>query len=135
MVKVTRENRLGGETAVTKALAGSPVSEKVNASVIERQNGKLQADNGCLVRNTLGFSRVKESFHHSLRVALALEHFCRPHRGLRMRHAPGELPHGAIWEKRSPKIVLGRTDHLWTVGQFLYHRAPPGGAQEPASGG
>ncbi len=131
VVKVTREVRLGGEAAVARALAASPVSEKVNTSFIERQNGKLRADNGRLVRDTLGFSKEKEPFLHSLRVTMALEHFCRPHRGLRTRHAPGELPHGAVWEKRSPMMALGRTDHVWTVAEFLYHRVPAGTSGAP----
>lgn len=126
VVMVTREIRIGGETTVENALVASPVSVKVNTSFIERQNGKLRVDNGRLVRDTLGFSKRKEPFLHSLRVTVTLEHFCRPRRGLRKRHAPGVLPHRAIWEKRSPMMAMVRTDHVWSWGELLYHRIPPG---------
>ncbi|MGI0156532.1 MAG: hypothetical protein ACREDE_10445, partial [Thermoplasmata archaeon] len=60
----------------------------------------------------------------SVRLSIAYDHFCRPHRGLRQEHPQGELPHGAIWEKRSPMMALGRADHIWSARELLLYRAP-----------
>ncbi|MGI0130205.1 MAG: IS1-like element ISBeg1 family transposase, partial [Thermoplasmata archaeon] len=124
VVRVTRKVRLGTERAVNAALSNSPVSARINTSFVERENGKLRADNGRLVRTTLGFSKKKPYFLDSVRLSIAYDHFCRPHRGLRQEHPQGELPHGAIWEKRSPMMALGNTDHIWSVRELLLYRAP-----------
>lgn len=124
VVRVTRKVRLGEEAEVNATLSASPVSGRINTSFVERENGKLRADNGRLVRKTLGFSKKKGCFLDSVRLSVAYDHFCRPHRGLRQERAPGELPHGAIWEKRSPMMALGRTDHVWSVKELLLYRTP-----------
>ncbi|EQD74607.1 hypothetical protein B1B_02573, partial [mine drainage metagenome] len=62
VVRVTRKVRLGDEQAVARLLADSPVSGRINTSFVERENGKLRADNGRLVRKTLGFSKQKPYF-------------------------------------------------------------------------
>ncbi|MGI0053186.1 MAG: hypothetical protein ACRECR_02860 [Thermoplasmata archaeon] len=121
VIRVTRRVRLGTERAVNAALSNSPVSARINTSFVERENGKLRADNGRLVRKTLGFSKKKPDFLDSVRRSIAYDHFCRPHRGLRQEHPRGELPHGAIWEKRSPMMALGHTDHIWSVRELLLY--------------
>ena len=121
VVRVTRKVRLGNEAEVACLLAESPVSGRINTSFVERENGKLRADNGRLVCKTLGFLKEKEFFLDSVRLSIAYDHFCRPHRGLRQRHRPGELPHGAIWEQRSPMMALGKTDRLWSVRELLLY--------------
>ena len=96
VVRVTRKVRLGNEAEVSRLLADNPVSDHINTSFVERENGKLRADNGRLVRKTLGFSKKKGYLLDSVRLSITYDHFCRPHRGLRRERTRGELPHGAI---------------------------------------
>ena len=124
VVRVSRRVRLGDEAEVNAVLAGSPVSARINTSFVERENGKLRADSGRLVRKTLGFSKKKGYFLDAVRLSIAYDQFCRPHRGLRQEHPPGELPNGAIWERRSPMMALRKTDHLWSVRELPLYRAP-----------
>ncbi len=107
-----------------RLLADSPVSAHINTSFVERESGKLRADNGRLVRKTLGFSKKKGYFLNSARLSIGYDHLCRPHRGLRSRHRRGVLPHGAVWERRSPMMALGNTDHRWSVRELLLYRPP-----------
>jgi IS1 family transposase len=123
-VRGTRKVCLGSEAEVNRLLDESPVSGRINTSFVERENGKRRADNGRLVRKTLGFSKKKGYFLDSVRLSIAYNHFCRSHRGLRPEHSPGELPHGAIWEKRSPMMALAKATHICTVRELLLYRAP-----------
>jgi IS1 family transposase len=122
VVKVTRKMIMGNERKVKKILKESTVSTKVNTSFIERENGKLRADNGRLVRKTLGFSKIKELFRASLGITIAYDHYCRPHKGLRQRiKNPCGNKH---WNKRSPMMALGKTDHIWSIEELTLFRIP-----------
>lgn len=120
IVKVTRCVKLGDEKTIQRILKQSPVSTKINTSFIERENGKLRADNGRLTRKTLGFSKDKDMFGYSLCLTIAYDHYCRPHKGLRE-----ELPiscNNKRWIKRSPMMALGKTDHIWSVEELTLFR-------------
>lgn len=124
VVRVTRGIRLGSEADIEDALSRSQVSTKVNTSFVERQNGKLRADNGRLVRKTLGFSKDKSCFRNGLSLTLAYDHYCRPHKGLRQRLRGRPPKSGKRWHHRSPMMALGKTDHVWSVRELLLHRYP-----------
>lgn len=122
VVKVTRNVIIGNETEVNRVLSESPVSTKINTSFIERENGKLRADNGRLRRKTLGFSKKKAMLGHSLCLTIAYDHYCRSHKGLREEiNVPCENKH---WHKRSPMMALGKTDHIWSVEELVLFRVP-----------
>ena len=122
VVKVERRVVLGSEEAVGRALAESRVSDKVNTSFVERENGKLRAGNGRLRRKTLGFSKEREMLGDALCVTIGYDHFCRANKGLRERAGP--LEEGRRWIKRSSMMALGATDHIWSVRELVMFRVP-----------
>ncbi len=122
LVRVERRVVHGGEEAVEQVLAESRVSEKVNTSFVERENGKLRAGNGRLRRKTLGFSKERVMLGDAMCVTIGYDHFCRPNKGLRERASPSE--NGRRWTKRSPMMALGATDHIWSVKELALFRIP-----------
>lgn len=122
--KVTRRVVLGEPKEVEKAIARSKVSKKVNTSYIERENGKLRADNGRLTRKTLGFPKERRMLRWSLALSIGYDHYCRPHRGLRRRGVGRPRKRGGPYEQRSPMMALGRTDHILSVEELCLRRVP-----------
>jgi hypothetical protein len=82
---------------------------------VERTNLTSRHMNGRLVRKTLGFSKRLEM----LRAACAWEdviyNLARPVKTLRI-----EVNHGEQrWWQRSPAMVAGLTDHIWSIREVL----------------
>lgn len=130
VVRVTRRTVLGDPGEVQARLEASTFSSTVNTSGVERENGKLRADNPRLARKTLEFGKKKTPFLALLAWAIAYDHFCRAHKGLRERRSEADPETGRVWDERSPMMALGKTDHRWSVEEFLLHTP----ALEPATG-
>jgi hypothetical protein len=53
-------------------------------------------------------------------LALFEHNWLRPHRAL--RQAATDLPNGQRYRRRTPAMVMGLTDHVWTWKEFLTYR-------------
>ncbi len=122
--EVHRRVILGGAKDVASAIAKSRVSEGVNTSFVERENGKLRADTSRLTRKTLGFPKERPMLRWSLTLSIGYDHYCRAHKGLRKRGVGRPRKRGGPWVKRSPMMALGKTDHIWSVRELISRRVP-----------
>lgn len=87
-----------------------------HTAYVERTNLTSRHMNGRLVRKTLGFSKQVEM----LRAASAWEdviyNLARPLKTLRVEVNDGQRR----WMPRSPAMVAGLTDHIWTIENLMW---------------
>jgi len=89
------------------------VSNKINTAFVERQNGTDRNRNGRKVRKTYCFSKDWDVHGAVTYFTMYTYNFCWPVRTLRIR---GPDDH---WQQRSPAMVAGLTDHLWSLREWL----------------
>lgn len=109
VVKVTRNVVFGDPAQVNEILENSTVSQAINTSYIERNNGTIRHMDARCVRKTLRFSKIKENHVRQLALSLAYYHLCRPHRALSKRNA----------RPTTPFMASGLTDRVWTMAELL----------------
>ena len=89
-----------------------------HTAYVERTNLTSRQMNGRLVRKTLSFSKELRLLKAASALEDALYNFTRPVRTLRVEI---EKPTGqARWQRRTPAMVAGLTDHIWTVKELLH---------------
>jgi IS1 family transposase len=89
---------------------------------LERLNGVLRDRLGCLTRKTHGFAKAIATWDALFAVALFAHNWIRPHVALRL-----PLPEptgGRRYDRRSPAMALGLTDHLWSWEEFARMPVP-----------
>ena len=90
-----------------------------HTSYIERHNLTFRNSMARLVRNGLRFSKRNYMLQHALDLNRAYYNYCRSHG---THYLTAEL-NNSIPKKRTPAMVLGRSDHVWNVRElrsFLY---------------
>jgi len=112
VVKVTRKIVYGCPEAVDRVLRASSVSQTINTSHIERNNGTIRHVDARCNRKTYRFSKCKDNHLRQLHLSLAYYHLCRPHRTLTKRNG----------RPTTPFMAGGLTDHVWTMGELLGYR-------------
>jgi hypothetical protein len=103
----------GTMAALAAALGLSRVSRRVNVSFLERYNATDRHKNARKVRKTYTFSkdwRVHESMTY---FTMYSYNFCWPVRTLEQRDEDGRV------RKRSPAMVAGLADHVWTMHEWI----------------
>ena len=81
---------------------------------IERYNLTSRLDISRLVRKSLCFSKCKQMLDNHLDVYQCYINFIRPHSTLTIKTEKGEKD-----IERTPCMVEGITDHIWTWEEFL----------------
>ena len=116
IVSVDIKQVYGTDAGLAAALESSSVSNAVNTSFVERQNGTDRHLNARKARKTLAFSKDCE-YHvcHSW-LCVAYYNFCWDHRSLRVETGDREYAH------RSPMMALGVTDHIWSVEELATYQ-------------
>ncbi len=110
VVKVTTRVIFGTLAAVAAALALSLVSTVVNTVFVERHNGSDR--NRRKVRKTCCFSKDWQAHEAMTYFTMYSYNFCRPVRTLRKRVGRKK------YEPRTPALVAGLTDHVWTIQEW-----------------
>lgn len=88
-----------------------------NISALERRNGTARRMDACSVRKTLSFARSPETREARGSWAMTVYNWGRENRALR-RLLPE--PQGRrLYEKRSPAMAAGLTDHIWSIPELL----------------
>jgi len=105
-----------GEAQETLELLGQ------STSYIERTHLTMRHCNGRLVRKTLGFSKDKRMYRASAAWEDLVYNLARPHKSLRVEVFDDPTRR---WQKRSPAMASGLTDHIWTVKELLTAVVPP----------
>ena len=108
-----------------------PLGQKINTAYVERVNLTLRHLVSRLHRKTLCFSKKREYLEYHLHLSIAYYHLVLYHSSLRVR-LPEPIPtrgNGSpkIWEKRTPAMAAGLTDHQWSMKELLMFQVPPGG--------
>ena len=113
VVKIAARMVFGTWAAVAAALEQSSASRAVNTSFVERQNGTDRHRNARKARKTYRFS--KDWRHHEAVTYLSMYiyNFCWPIRTLRIKDEQG------CWQKQSPAMAAGLTDHVWSISEWL----------------
>jgi len=109
IVKVTRKVVFGDEDNISEILAASPVSNKINTSYVERNNGTIRHMDARCVRKTFRFSKCQENHERQLALSLCYYHLCRPHKTLTKRYG----------QATTPFMAANLADHVWTMAELL----------------
>ena len=113
VVKVAMRVVFGTVAAILAALAASLVSRVVNTVFVERHNGTDRNRNGRKVRKTYCFSKDWEVHEAVTYFTMYSYNFCWPVRTLR----EGNRETG--YAQRTPAMVAGLADHVWTLREWL----------------
>jgi IS1 family transposase len=117
VVKVLTRVIFGTVAAVKAALAASLVSRAINIAFVERNNGTDRNRNGRKVRKTYCFSKDWKVHEAVTYFTMYSYNFCWPVRTLRVRGPD------SIWIQRTPAMVAGLADHVWSLPEWLAYPA------------
>jgi IS1 family transposase len=99
-----------------RATIGEPV-ELPYAVCLERLNGTLRDRLGCLTRKTHAFAKDAATWDALFSLAVFAHNWIRPH--LALRRPLAEPLDGRRYERRSPAMALGLSEHLWSWEELL----------------
>jgi hypothetical protein len=119
VVEVRRRIIFGTESKITRILG----PQQINTAYVERDNLTSRQSNGRLVRKTLSHSKKNYYLQRHIDLEDAVFNFARPHQSLRRRLS--RPVDGRKWQQRTPAMVAGLTDHVWTLEELLSFRLPP----------
>jgi len=111
VVKIERKVVFGNAERITKRLEDSP-STTINTSYIERMNGILRQIDAHLRRKSMTFAKSIRYLKAKLYLVVAYYNFGRPHGTLSKNPDRSTTP-------RTPAMVAGITDHLWSVDELM----------------
>jgi len=92
-----------------------------STAYIERTHLTMRLFNGRLTRKTLAFSKLVTMYRASATWEDLVYNLARPLKTLRLEDSNA----GQRWLPRSPAMVAGLTDHVWTVKELLWTVVPP----------
>jgi IS1 family transposase len=113
VVEVVTRLIFGTAALLAAALSASAVSKAVNVSFLERQHLTDRHRNARKRRKTYCFSKRWEAHEAATYFTLYSYNFCWPVRTLRARPPDGP------WQKRTPAMAAGLTDHVWSLAEWL----------------
>jgi IS1 family transposase len=102
-----------------RAAIGTTAVEQPVPVHIERLNGVLRDRLACLTRKTHAFAKSTSTWDALLGLALFEHNWLRPHPALSQ---PSSVP-GRYYERRTPAMAIGLTDHRWSWREFLTTKA------------
>src|SRR3954452_14992261 len=113
VVEILTRVVFGTTAAVAAALKGSRVSRSINTSLLERQHLTDRHHNARKSRRTYRFS--KDWHYHEAATYFTLYgyNFCWHVRTLREPTGEGH------WRMRTPAMVAGLTDHVWSMAEWI----------------
>ena len=94
------------------------MSNTINTSFVERNNGTDRSRNGRKQWKTYGFSKSKKMHDCATYFVSYSYNFCWPVRTLRVEDDEG-------WQRRTPAMAAGLADHVWTLQEWLTYLAKP----------
>lgn len=85
------------------AISGSPISENISTSFVERQNLTMRQGMRRFTRLSNGFSKKLENLKSAVALHFAYYNFCRVHMTIRV----------------TPAMQAGLTDHVWSLEELI----------------
>ncbi len=102
-----------------RATVGAAQVEQPVPVHIERLNGVLRDRLACLTRKTHAFAKSTATWDALFGLALFEHNWLRPHPALSQ---PSTVP-GRYYERRTPAMAIGLTEHRWSWREFLTTKA------------
>jgi hypothetical protein len=120
VVKVIKGIVFGTVELLKTFLNRSTVSNTINTSFVERNNGTDRKQNARKVRKTYCFSKDWE-IHNAVTYFICFSYnFCWTVRTLRIKDMNDK------WQPRTPAMVAGLTDHVWSIKEWITYPAKAG---------
>ena len=107
---------------------------QINTAFVERLNLTLRQHVAAIGRRVITLAKTDTGLCAQLHLFQAYYNLCLPHASLR-QSLPWELIEASDrgsehWQKTTPAMAAGLTDHVWTLRELLLFRVPPW--QQPA---
>lgn len=116
LVKEKKDNRV--VRTHKRVVFGQDDAARANTSYVERNNLTVRQSIARFVRRTLSFSKRREQHRRHLNLYKAWYNLVKTHKGLGVRcHKPGRK-----WERRTPAMAAGITDHPWTMEELMTYK-------------
>jgi IS1 family transposase len=103
-----------------RATVGAAQVEQPVPVHIERLNGVLRDRLACLTRKTHAFAKSTATWDALFGLALFEHNWLRPHPALSQ---PSSTVPGRYYERRTPAMAIGLTEHRWSWREFLTTKA------------
>jgi hypothetical protein len=94
-----------------------PAAAQPHPVHLERLNGVLRDRLACLTRKTHAFAKTTTTWDACVGLALFAHNWLQPHSALRQPCVEPDGPRR--YQRRSPAMAMGLTDHLWSFAEFL----------------
>ncbi len=118
----------GSQVAFCAMLQSVGLSGRIQTAFIERLNLSLRTGVSALIRRSASTVCSELALTRRVEIYRAINHFVRPHRGLRLAlQNPQPCQHGHRYrrfEPQTPAMVAGITTSIWSMEQLLLHPAP-----------
>jgi hypothetical protein len=101
-----------------KATLGTPIVPP-GTTRVERLNGVLRDRLNAFTRKTHAFAKTPETWDALLDLAIFDHNWLCPHPALRLPLDASAHPQARRFERRTPAMALGLTDHRWRWPEFL----------------
>jgi hypothetical protein len=102
---------------------------QINTAFIERANLTIRQHVAAVGRRVMTLCKGEAGLQQQLAVYQVYYNFCLPHAALRLPLPQPEPTNGSgsakRWQLRTPAMVAGLTDHVWTLQEVLLFRVPP----------
>jgi transposase-like protein len=127
LVRVSHRVVFGTLEAVNAVLA--PHGWHSHTAFVERINLTIRPHVAAVGRRGSPLCKGADGLHQQWAVFHCYSNFCLPHASLRLPLPQPESTHGSgaatQWRPRTPAMVAGLTDHVWTLREVLMFRVPP----------
>lgn len=110
LASITRKVVFGDPQKVEDIIQRSSVSQTINTSFVERNNGTIRHLDARCTRKTYRFSKCTKNHENQLELSLAYYHLCLPHKTLTKRYR----------RPTTPFMSAELTDHVWTMHELLH---------------
>jgi IS1 family transposase/transposase-like protein len=102
---------------------------KINTAFVERLNLTIRHHIAALGRRVLKRAQAPVGLGQQVVLFLVYYNFCLEHNSLRLSLAESQPTRGngslKKWQKRTPAMAAGLTDHIWSLREVLLYRVPP----------
>ncbi len=128
LVQVERRMRWGTRDAFQAKLKEQGLSHVLNTAFVERANLTIRRGIAALQRRSWSTTQTQHHLEVQFQWWTGYYHFVRPHGSLREPLAEPQVRGGKRlpqrYQKRTPAIAVGVTDHRWTVLEVLSFPMP-----------
>jgi IS1 family transposase len=117
VVKIELRVVFGTKSDIQAAIEASAVSKTVNTAFVEKHNGTDRNRNARKVRKSYCFSKDWDIHNAVTFFTMYSYNFCWSVRTLRIQDRNDR------WYSRTPAMVAGLTDHVWSLHEWLTYPA------------